>query len=169
MNPSPLSSGTARPELKISLRPATPEDQKFLQTLYASTRQEEMSLVNWSAAQKEAFLLMQFSARQRSYESSFPGAAHRIILVEGALAGAMIVSRNSEEIRLVDISLLPERRNQGIGSRLIGDLIAESVQGGLPLRLSVLQGNRAAHLYERLGFAKSGEDGMYAQMERKPA
>lgn len=128
-----------------------------------------MSLVNWSVAQKEAFLLMQFSARQRSYEASFPGAAHRIILIEDAPAGAMIVFRNSEEIRLVDISLLPERCNQGVGSRLIADLMGESVQSGLPLRLSVLWGNRAARLYERLGFAKSGEDGMYAQMERKPA
>jgi len=37
------------------------------------------------------------------------------------------------------------------------------------LRLSVLRGNRAARLYQRLGFVKIAEDEMYLQMERKPA
>src|SRR5947209_882765 len=89
MNAPPLSSKPARDELKVSFRPASREDQKFLQALYASTRQEEMSLVNWPAAQKEAFLLMQFNARQRFYESSYPGAVYFFLL---SLAGGFLLA-----------------------------------------------------------------------------
>jgi ribosomal protein S18 acetylase RimI-like enzyme len=81
----------------------------------------------------------------------------------------MIDFRDQNEVRLVDISLLPEHRNGGAGSRVIGGLIAESARSGVPLRLSVLRGNRAARLYQRLGFVKIAEDEMYLQMERKPA
>ncbi len=134
MSQTPSSPEPARTNLKISLRPASPEDEHFLLKLYASTRQEEMALLNWPEGQKEAFLRMQFNA-----------------------------------VRLVDISLLPEHRNCGAGSHVIGGLIAESTRSGVPLRLSVLRGNRAARLYQRLGFVKIAEDEMYLQMECKPA
>ncbi len=169
MSQTPSSPEPARTNLKISLRPASPEDEHFLLKLYASTRQEEMALLNWPEGQKEAFLRMQFNARRRSYSSSYPGAQYRIILRGDSPAGAMIDFRDQNEVRLVDISLLPEHRNCGAGSHVIGGLIAESTRSGVPLRLSVLRGNRAARLYQRLGFVKIAEDEMYLQMECKPA
>ncbi len=44
----------------ISLRPITAEDVDFLYRVYASTRADEMKLVDWDDAQKRAFLEMQF-------------------------------------------------------------------------------------------------------------
>jgi hypothetical protein len=38
----------------------------------------------------------------------------------------------------------------------------------VPLRLQVLKTNPALSLYRRLGFATTGEDQMYIQMERQP-
>ncbi len=66
-------------------------------------------------------------------------------------------------------SLLPERRNQGLGARLLEELIAESDQAGRPVNLQVLKTNPALHLYQRLGFVQTGEDQMYFQMERAAA
>jgi ribosomal protein S18 acetylase RimI-like enzyme len=154
---------------RISLRAVSPEDKGFLLKLYASTRQGEMEAWGWTAAQKETFIRMQFDAREQSYEAAYPGAQRRIILIGKDPAGAMIVFRDQTEIRLVDISLLPEHRGCGVGAKLIGELIAEAANASVPLRLSVLRGNRAAGLYERLGFVTTGEDEMYLQMERSPA
>ena len=40
----------------VTFRPIRPEDEPFLCRLYASTRADEMALVDWDEAQKEAFL-----------------------------------------------------------------------------------------------------------------
>ena len=88
-----------------------------------------------------------------------------VILLAEVPAGSIIVFRGAREIRLLDIALLPEFRGRGIGASLIAILISEASRSELPVRLSVLKGNRAARLYGRLGFvAKSGDD-VYCEME----
>lgn len=77
--------------------------------------------------------------------------------------GRMIVAREDQELRLVDIALLAEHRNSGIGTRLIQELIAEAAKVGKPLRLQVLKSNPAARLYSRLGFLRMGDDDLYLQ------
>src|SRR5262249_8599577 len=142
----------ACPTPGVRLRAAGPQDREFLLRLYASTREEEMNLWGWSAPQRAAFVQMQFVARERTYDAAYPGAEKQIILLGETPAGAMVVFRDSAEMRLVDIALLPEQRNRGTGGKLIGELIREASAAGLPLKLSVLRGNPAARLYERLGF-----------------
>jgi hypothetical protein len=46
----------------IALRPIRPDDRPLLLALYASTREAELALVDWDAAQKAAFVEMQFDA-----------------------------------------------------------------------------------------------------------
>ena len=154
--------------MTITLRPVTPADQELLFTIYAGTRREELAAFGWNAAQQDAFLRMQFSAQQRSYGAAYPGADHQIILVDGKPAGRIMVYREPESLLLVDIGLLPEHRNHGVGRQLLEELVAESEKTEIPVRLQVLRTNPAARLYERLGFVKTGEDQMYFQMERTP-
>jgi ribosomal protein S18 acetylase RimI-like enzyme len=111
---------------------------------------------------------MQFTAQQRWYEQAYPEAETAIIMLAREPIGRMIVAKRSSDILLVDISLLPERRNCGIGTELLARLKAESQQSGLPVRLQVFKDNRALRLYQRLGFAVVTNDGMYRQMEWKP-
>jgi ribosomal protein S18 acetylase RimI-like enzyme len=47
--------------------------------------------------------------------------------------------------------------------------MAEASQVGKPMRLHVEFFNRALRLYERLGFSKIGEIGVYYEMEWRPA
>ena len=155
--------------MNIALRPFLPENQDFLFRLYASTRQEEVSAFGWDAAQQEAFLRMQFNAQQRWYEMAYGKADHHLIMVDEQPAGRILVLREADAFRLVDIALLAEYRNRGVGTHLLRNLIAESDKAALPLRLQVLKSNPAQHLYQRLGFTQTGEDGLYYQMERKPA
>lgn len=155
--------------MNITLRPFPPDNQEFLFQLYANTRQQEMSALGWPAAQLEAFLRMQFNAQQRWYEMAYSKADHQLILIDDQPAGRILVLRDSKAYTLVDIALLAQHRNTGIGTQLLRQLMAEADEASVPLRLHVLKSNPACRLYERLGFAKTGEDEMYYEMEKKPA
>ena len=155
--------------MTISLRPFRPDDQEFLYQLYASTRLHEIAGFGWPAAQQEMFLRMQFNAQKRWYEMAYPGAEYTVILRDEQPVGRMIVLRGAQEFHLIDIALLPEHRGCGIGTALVAGLIAESRRAAVPLALQVLKTNRAVHLYQRLGFIRSGEDEMYYQMRANPA
>ena len=70
------------------------------------------------------------------------------------------------EIRLVDIAVLPEFRNQGIGSFALGRLLDEAKSKGKYVDLQVLKTNSPAiRLYERFGFENTGEDDLYLAMQ----
>ncbi|HMC32156.1 MAG TPA: GNAT family N-acetyltransferase [Candidatus Angelobacter sp.] len=154
--------------MNISLRPYRADDDAFLFQLYASTRLPEIAPFGWPPAQQEAFLRMQFDARQRWYAMSYQQAEHHIIEQDGAAVGRMMVFRQPAAAVLVDIALLPEQRGRGIGGGLIQTLIEQCDRAKLPLRLQVLRTNPAQRLYERLGFVRTGEDQIYLQMERQP-
>ncbi len=149
----------------LQLRPVRPDDQDFLFQAYASTRAEEMALVNWDAAQQHAFLQMQFNAQTQHYRIHYPNAEYKIILHNQTAIGRLIVNRADDEILLMDIALLPEYRNTGLGTALIRELIAEARHTRKPLRLHVETFNPALRLYERLGFTRIGETGIYREME----
>lgn len=152
----------------VSLRPVLPEDEPFLFRLYASTREEELEAFGWDEADKEAFLELQFKAHQHHYAAISPEADEKIILLDDQPAGNLIVIRTQKEIRLADIALLPEDRNQGVGSNLIRDLAEEAKDMRLPLSLHVVKFNRAIDLYLRLGFVLVGDTGTHFLMELGP-
>ena len=153
--------------MNLTSCPFTVEHLEFLFRLYASTRHAEFALLGWPATQLEAFLRMQFNNQQRWYQTAYPEAEHRIILSEGQPIGRILVNHTHEYLLLVDIALLPEYQGQGIGSKYLQELIEQSEKAGVPVRLQVLKTNPAQHLYERLGFVKTGEDELYVQMERR--
>ena len=124
--------------------------------------------MNWNEAQQEAFLAMQFTAQHRQYHSQYPDADFQIVLVDGVPGGRLYVARLEDEILLIDVALLTEYRNRGIGTALVEDLLAEAGQAGKPVRLHVEPFNPALRLYIRLGFEKIAEHGFYWFMERAP-
>ena len=151
--------------MPVSLRPATPDDDEFLSELYSISRREELASWGWDAAQRDAFLTMQFNAQQAHFRNQFPEADHSIVLVDGRVMGRMVVVRMEQEIRLADIAVLPEYRNAGIGTSLIRDLHLEGTAAGKPVRLHVSKTNRAQVLYTRLGFSRIGDTGTHFLME----
>jgi ribosomal protein S18 acetylase RimI-like enzyme len=153
----------------IGLRPAVPPDESFLYRVYESARAEQLRLVDWDDDQKTALLRMQFVAQNASYRQRFPGAGYDVILNGGQPAGRLFLHRGTDEIRVVDIGLLPEHRNQGIGGALLKAVLDEAAEAGKPVRLHVESFNRAVRLYERLGFASIGTDGAHIEMEYLPS
>ena len=148
----------------IALRPAQEDDLPFLYRVYASTRQEELALVDWDEAQKEWFLHMQFDLQTRSYAQAFPEADCQVILRDGEPIGRLMLNRTPDRILLVDIALLPEHRHAGIGTALVTMVLSEAVSAGKPVVLHVEKHNRARFLYERLGFSISEWNDVYLEM-----
>ena len=150
-------------EPNLFLREATPEDEPFLLEVYTSTRIDELAGLGWSNDQIQAFIRMQFLARERSY----PRVDSRIILLDGRPVGRMMVDRGETSILLRDIALLTEYRNAGIGSRLIQELMKEATTAGKPIELHVVSTSPAVRLYERLGFRSSNDEPGTAYLEMK--
>lgn len=152
----------------LALRPALDADREFLFRVYASTRAEELAVTGWSDAQKEQFLRMQFDAQHRYYHEHMPDAAYLVVLCEGQPAGRLYLDRRHDEIGVVDIALLPEFRDRGIGSVFLREVMAEATAARTPVRLHVEPFNRALNLYHRLGFHKIGDTGVYLHLEWQP-
>ena len=154
---------------EITLRPEETEDQEFLYALYASTREEELAPVPWDAAQKAAFLRMQFAAQSRHYHAEFADCDFLVVLADEVPIGRLYLDRREHALHIVDIALLPSWRGKGIGSALLASILAEADQVGKPVSLYVEGFNRAAQLYERLGFVQGNkQEGVYNFLERPP-
>ena len=153
----------------VELRPVTAGDREFLLRVYYSTRAEELALVAWDEAQKRAFITQQFDAQQYEYQKRFPEAQYHVILYQGEPAGRLWIGRDAEQIRLLDIALLPEYQNRGVGTLLVRDLSDDAAREGKPLRHMVFKFNTAAmRFYERLGFRQVEDVGAYIHMELRP-
>jgi len=151
---------------EIQLRPICDDDAEILYRCYASTRTDELQVTGWPEEQKEAFLRQQFHAQSVHYAKYYNGSRFHVILAAGSPAGRLYIDVWPREIRIVDITLLPEFRGRGIGSFLIEQLIAESEASGKPLSIHVERQNPAMGWYLRLGFQPIGEVGVYDLMRR---
>src|SRR5436190_5290722 len=151
----------------ISLRPITPEDTSFLARVYASSRAEELAVTGWSEELKADFCRSQFDAQSAYYATNYPDASFQIIERDGWPIGRLYVARWEKEIRIVDITVLPEARGSGIGTKLLGDLQEEARSAAKSLTIHVERFNRALGLYQRLGFQEIEDKGVYLLMEWK--
>lgn len=152
--------------MAATLRPVQPDDEPFLLSVYASTREEELAPVPWTAEQKQAFLAQQFAAQSAHYAQHYDGLSSDVILIDGERAGRLLVARWPEEVRIVDIALLPEFRGRGVGERLLSPILAEAEERGVTTVIHVERTNPAMSFYRRLGFEPAGEHGIYFRMER---
>jgi GNAT superfamily N-acetyltransferase len=151
--------------VRLDIRISKKEDEPFLYALYAETRQDEMIAWGLHPDESEPFLRMQFNLQQQSYAMQYRRADPFIVMEDETPIGQIRVYRSEMEIIVVDISIIQAYRNAGRGTGLIRGLQEEARIGGRTLRLSVLEGNKARRLYERLGFAIRERQSPYLLME----
>jgi ribosomal protein S18 acetylase RimI-like enzyme len=153
----------------VDVRPIQPHDLDFLRLVYCASREDEMAqATHWNDEQKTEFLHGQFELQHRHYVEHYPGASLSLVTIAGRGIGRLYVDRREDEIRLMDIALLPEFRNQGIGQSLIQGLVDEARRTNKLLSCYVEDSNPAKRLYERLGFVEAGQHTFYRLMHCRP-
>lgn len=154
--------------MKLNFRKITEKDFPFLKKVYRSTRENELDLTSWDETQKSGFIEFQFNAQHAYYMNVYKNAEFQIIESDGIDIGRFYIWNTEHQIRIVDIAILPEFRGKGVGTKILGGLIQESEQSGKKLNIHVEYFNPALRLYERLGFKKNDDTGVYLFMERVP-
>jgi ribosomal protein S18 acetylase RimI-like enzyme len=149
-------------------RPETEADLPFLLRLYITTRWEELSVVDWTEAQKIAFLQQQFGAQRHHYLTYYADSVFDVLEAPEGPAGRLYLQRKPKLHVLIDIALLPEWRGRGIGTAVMEEIFAEARPDGKAIELAVEKFNPAQRLYERLGFEEYSEDGPYRFMRWEP-
>ncbi len=138
----PGAAGALVDPMLETLRPIGPGDEAILYEIYASTRVEELAILDWGSDQKDAFLESQFTAQHAYYQEPFADADFSLIL------------RDDRPI--------------GLGSRLMETVLAEAEEAGKPVRIHVERYNPAFRFYDRLGFREISDQGVYLLMEWRP-
>jgi ribosomal protein S18 acetylase RimI-like enzyme len=139
-----------------------------MRRLYHSTRAEEMAHFPFDDAQKLAFLDQQFAAQHAHYNQHYPTAERNIIERDGAPIGRLWIDEWRDQIRLVDIALMPDARGAGIGTRLVLEVLDRGRAAKKPVTIHVEGFNPALRLYQRLGFEKVDTNGVYYLMRWTP-
>lgn len=148
---------------QIELRRARAEDEPFLFVAFCAAREAEFAPL--PPAQREQLLRLQYEAQTRDYAGRYPRLEDCVIECCGQPAGRLLLNRESAELRVVDITVLPEYQRRGIASAVLKSLICEARSAGIALRLSVWHGNPAASLYRRLGAQVREESATHLELE----
>ena len=136
------------------LRAATAQDAAFIYELrVAGLRDYVAAIWGWNEALQAA-----------RFAASFDPARYQVVVVAGRDVGAIAVEWREDHVLLADIEISPAWRGRGLGTALVGAILAEARRREVPVALQVLRGNPARRLYERLGFRVSAATGSHYQM-----
>jgi ribosomal protein S18 acetylase RimI-like enzyme len=84
-------------------------------------------------------------------------------------AGRIWIARLPDSFHLVDIAILPQSQNSGIGTNLVRGLQREAEPAQMPVRLSVFRFNEGSvRFHQRLGFTVIREDEIQLYFEWNP-
>lgn len=136
LNPTPTHA-------RYALRPAVNTDEDFLWSLKVATLKPYIEkLYGWDEDHARSVMCKMMHKAD-------------IILVDGEPAGVLKVVVENDFVELSEIGLVPEHQGQGLGTRIIQDVLDFADQQSLDVELQVFSINPASRLYERLGFKET--------------
>lgn len=148
----------------LNIRPARESDRPFIESLYHSTR-DDLRMLDAEPDFIEALIEQQQEAQQQGYGEQFPNAFYLILEKQSDPIGRVVLDFAENEIRIIDIVLIPAARSMGYGSSILYALKHAAETVCTPLVLSVYKTNHAARkLYEQHGFAVEQGNPMVDQM-----
>lgn len=162
----------APPELTargISLIVEQPEHRDFLRRLYTSVRWEELAPAGWPDNARIDFLSRQFDMQDHHYKTHYYDAAFGVVVQGETPIGRLYLHQGPTDLRIVDISFLPDSRGGGIGTALLRAVFELGREAGTGVSIHVEMFNHGARrLYERLGFEQTEDKGVYHRMDWFP-
>jgi ribosomal protein S18 acetylase RimI-like enzyme len=149
----------------VRLRPAGPQDEPLLHGLFAEDKAAQLTAAGMAEALVHGLIEMQYRGRAMSYAVLYPQAQDLILLgADGAPAGRLLLDRNRERWRIVDLAVGAAQRGQGMGTQVLRLCQQQAAAVGARLELQVAAGNPARRLYVRLGFQVCGGDDVTVEM-----
>jgi ribosomal protein S18 acetylase RimI-like enzyme len=153
---------------EVTRRAATEQDDAFLFALFRDVRSPEFAQARLAPAQLDFLMSIQYAGQKQTYGAQYP-AGNEIVLLDGKPIGRIWLYQGAEEHHLVDISLMTEFRNRGIGSALLAEAIAAARTAGERLCCSVAATNEGSlRFHQRLGFQIAGRDEVYYDLALEP-
>lgn len=149
----------------VTLRQYKPADESFLFRLFCSANAQQFASLDLPFAQSQQWLRMQFDARDSQYRAQYANADFDLVLHNAQPIGNFFSQRGPEEFVLIDVTLLPEYRKQGIATKLVTAVIDAAGKAHKPLHAHVLSNSPAWVLWQRLGFREVRDDGVYRHIE----
>jgi ribosomal protein S18 acetylase RimI-like enzyme len=137
----------------IRLRPASADDLPFLLNLRRLTMTGHL---------QRAGMPTDDETHDRRIRAHFDDAM--IVCNDDEAIGLLKVTRATDEWHVHQIQILPAHQGQGIGEAVLNALLTDAARAHVPVSLSVLHGNPARRLYERLGFRCESETDTSASM-----
>ncbi|MES2036974.1 MAG: GNAT family N-acetyltransferase [Pseudomonadota bacterium] len=148
----------------LMLRKVSDDDQVFLDALYVS-RREDLRQMPMDAAFIAQMIKMQQHVQMEGVRMNFPEASHLIIEDADQPVGRIIIDTGSNDLRLVDIAIIPAAQRKGIAKAFLLAMQADAQSQGKGVSLAVEQTNFAARgLYLQLGFVAHSADALFEQM-----
>lgn len=96
-------------------------------------------------------------ARQRLRNSFYP-AYSKVIIVDGQRIGFYTFRPADDSFHLDHLYVHPDHQARGIGSQVLGLLLAQSDACQKPVHLGALRDSASNRFYQRHGFVKTSED-----------
>lgn len=146
--------------LGVTLHAETPDDLAFIRRLYAAGRAAEMTMLHWDRDTKRDFVERQFEYQYRHHSAHYQPGDFAVIRLNGEPVGRIYLYWNdfARDCRLFELSLMPERRDRGIGSAVLSALLTRAGGLGYGVSLHVEPISPARRLYARFGFVAAGNE-----------
>jgi ribosomal protein S18 acetylase RimI-like enzyme len=140
----------------IRLRMATDADAAFLFELFRATRGGPLRLGGLPEAMIDNLLTMQYRARNQGYGERFPEVRRLVVETADGPIGELIEHDEADAVYIVDIALLPDQQQRGIGTVLVRSVMEQATARG-GVRAIVMVNNAASlKMFGRLGFRDTG-------------
>lgn len=150
------------------LRPAVEEDEDFLFEVFGTTWQHAVAAMPNPQLARH-FLRIQYTAQNRRFDTRYPGHERLVVMRGDTPVGRLYLHRAEAVVHIVDLTILPDYRDQGVGGGILRDLMGEAARHRRTLTLRVSRRNaRAVRLSEETGFRLVTMDDLDAYFEWTP-
>lgn len=148
----------------LNFRNSNDDDYAFFTVLYSSTR-DDLRQLDLPQEKIQELIRQQQLLQEKGMRDCFPHAQYFVVENEGQSVGRVVLDCEPDNIRLVNISLIPSAKGKGIGRAVMQTLQLHAQQHQLSLNLAVFQFNTPArNLYLSCGFTVLRNDGIQDHM-----
>lgn len=147
----------------LDARAPTAADAAFLFALYLAAR-PDLGALPVPRGVIEGIARHQQALQAADYATRFPHAETWVVEQDGAPVARLVLERDGQRLRVVDLAVATHARRRGI-ARMLLTALQEEGEGKCAIVLRVLVGNDAARaLYERQGFSLLRDDGFAQEL-----